>query len=134
MPPAWASNIRSARAATAAARELEVQPHFSLSISCSSFSAFTFTFSLLTITSRSQAMECPPLSKARGILARKKKIKGVTEYLLHWWPTEGSPDEVKVGPTMWISREALSCSRLCVGYVMEFERCASPDIMIDHSL
>ena len=82
VPPAWASNIRSERAAAAAARELE-------------------------------AMKCPSLSKARGILS-KKKIKGQSEYLVHWWPQVTSLDETELGPTRWISREVLGCSRLCV--------------------
>ena len=67
-----------------------------------------------------ETMKCPPLSKARGILS-KKTLRGATNYLVHWWPGTTSVAEDELGATRWISRDVLACSRLCVGYAMEFE-------------
>jgi hypothetical protein len=117
VPPAWVSAVRSKRAADAAAQTLE-------------------------------QLRCPSLSKARGILS-KRTLKGLSHYLVHWWPEVTTVDENELGPTRWLSRcdswhclvfahtdsdtrltfaafcdiarDVLACSRLCVGYVMEFE-------------
>ena len=76
-----------------------------------------------------EELDCPPLAKARGILARRL-LRGVPQYLLHWWPSLTTEDESELGPTRWIPREALAISRLCVGYIMEFETVRFNPILI----
>ena len=55
------------------------------------------------------------------VAAAMALLRGVPQYLLHWWPSLTTEDESELGPTRWIPREALAISRLCVGYIMEFE-------------
>ena len=128
VPPAWISATRSSRAAADSSVAL-------------------------------QAMGCPPLREARGVISRRTRGGTGVEYLVHWWPEQaedegeenaggasGGPSASKevaqqrqaklskaaqqqletlkalgMGHQCWIAREILSSSRLCAGYMMEYE-------------